>query len=615
VSGIISNNERNGRVQPVKIVRKSHYFGSHEPLYGCFHTVSGEVQNNGVAVICPPLAIEYMNSHRSMRYLADYFALAGISVLRFDYSGTGDSSDLNENGERLSKWLKSITLAIDHAKTLSGSNNVSLIGFRMGATLAALASEKLDIDTLVLWAPYIKGKAFVREIKALQRVSSIENKSSESSFVEAAGMVYWEETVSALTAIDLLALETSANKTLVVSMDKRKSSTKLLDAWSEKNCFIEQFEWEGAADMLLLPSDAIIPHESIKKIASWVKQNSNISHCANTLNDNQYKVSELFSHDVGLFKLEPEFVSQVRETLVSYGNGNSKFAIYSEPIHAPSSPKPVLVFSNSGVNHRVGPSRLYVLLARELASIGFRVLRIDFPGIGESIVEDKSNENIEYVEGTSEEIVSAIRKSIPDYASQEYILAGLCSGAYASFLGAIEITQLKIIECVMINPLVFYWEHGVEMQRGDTRSFRDWNWYQTAVRRPESWRKLVTGNIDFTVLFGAIKDRGRIVFHKKTKKAPDGISLREVDIITPDLEESLIKISTKNVFMTFILADSDPGFDILMTSAGSVVKKLEKNGLLDIFIIKDADHSFSRHQPRVDAIVKIIGHLSKRYND
>src|SRR6185295_20136065 len=44
------------------------------------------------------------------------------------------------------------------------------------------------------------------------------------------------------------------------------------------------------------------------------------------------------------------------------------------------------ILLNAGVIHRVGPSRLYVYLARELAALGCVAARFDHSGIGDSTV-------------------------------------------------------------------------------------------------------------------------------------------------------------------------------------------------------------------------------------
>ena len=45
---------------------------------------------------------------------------------------------------------------------------------------------------------------------------------------------------------------------------------------------------------------------------------------------------------------------------------------------------PAIILLNAGLAHRVGPQRLYVKMARHMASQGFAVLRFDFSGIGDS---------------------------------------------------------------------------------------------------------------------------------------------------------------------------------------------------------------------------------------
>lgn len=51
-------------------------------------------------VLCPPLGIDYVNTYPALRHLADRLAARGIPVLRSDYSGTGNSSGFDFDGER-----------------------------------------------------------------------------------------------------------------------------------------------------------------------------------------------------------------------------------------------------------------------------------------------------------------------------------------------------------------------------------------------------------------------------------------------------------------------------------------------------------------------------------
>jgi alpha/beta superfamily hydrolase len=67
-------------------------FGSADaPLYGVHHAPQAAPQRTGI-VLCYPFGQEYMRAHRACRQLAMLLAKKGYHVLRFDYSGTGNSS-------------------------------------------------------------------------------------------------------------------------------------------------------------------------------------------------------------------------------------------------------------------------------------------------------------------------------------------------------------------------------------------------------------------------------------------------------------------------------------------------------------------------------------------
>ena len=60
---------------------------------------------------------------------------------------------------------------------------------------------------------------------------------------------------------------------------------------------------------------------------------------------------------------------------------------------------------NAGLIHHVGPSRLYVKLARKLSELGFVVLRYDQSGIGDS---QHRNDNIGHAEAIIDEARQAM---------------------------------------------------------------------------------------------------------------------------------------------------------------------------------------------------------------
>jgi len=106
----------------------------------------------------------------------------------------------------------------------------------------------------------------------------------------------------------------------------------------------------------------------------------------------------------------------------------------------------VFVFLNAGLMHRVGPSRLHVRLARELAPLGFSSLRVDLAGTGDSLRR---------VGLTNRQSVAADFDEIKDFLDLRLgdvpvILFGLCSGAD----NAIRLTlgERRIVGLVLLDP-------------------------------------------------------------------------------------------------------------------------------------------------------------------
>lgn len=133
------------------------HFGARDrQLMGCYE--EGHAPRRRMAVVLlNPLGWECLRAHRTLRVLSARLAVGGYDVLRFDYSGTGDSwGDLGE-GVTLATWIADVEQAIEEVEGLSGSRRVSLIGLRAGAAIAAevAARRPRGIEHVVIWDPPI----------------------------------------------------------------------------------------------------------------------------------------------------------------------------------------------------------------------------------------------------------------------------------------------------------------------------------------------------------------------------------------------------------------------------------------------------------------------------
>lgn len=138
------------------------FFGpAEEQLFGYYHApLRGDA---GAVVICAPWGLEYQYSHRALRVLGQRLAACGYHVLRFDYSGTGDSWGSTTEAD-LDRWGLDVGHAIREIQKLSGRARVDLVGLRVGAAVAARAAgDRSDVDRVVLWDPVVDGDVWLQE--------------------------------------------------------------------------------------------------------------------------------------------------------------------------------------------------------------------------------------------------------------------------------------------------------------------------------------------------------------------------------------------------------------------------------------------------------------------
>lgn len=127
----------------------------------------------------------------------------------------------------------------------------------------------------------------------------------------------------------------------------------------------------------------------------------------------------------------------MRERVISIGQANPLIGIISQPEAAEvTNPSIAVILLNSGVIHRVGSCRLSVTLARAITEqAGVLTLRFDFSGIGDSGA--RRNALIAY-ESAVEEVQEVMDYLAREKQVKEFILYGLCSGAYASYRTALR---------------------------------------------------------------------------------------------------------------------------------------------------------------------------------
>ena len=133
-------------------------------LFGVLHTPVGPAAACDPFVFCHPFGEEKLWAHRVFVSYARRLAAAGHPVLRFDFMGNGDSEG-SFSDSSMATACADVRRAIQEVRRLTGARSVSLLGLRLGATVASLvADEAEDIRRLIMWAPITDGARHMQEL-------------------------------------------------------------------------------------------------------------------------------------------------------------------------------------------------------------------------------------------------------------------------------------------------------------------------------------------------------------------------------------------------------------------------------------------------------------------
>lgn len=246
------------------------FFGpSVRPLFGVYtHAKAGSGQPWSV-LLCYPMGSEYMRAHRAFRQMNALLNRAGANVLRFDYSCTGDSAGEGVDAS-LDAWLDDIDWAMDELKDNAQAESITVVGLRMGATLASLACKKReDVDHLILWDPIVSGKTYLDTAVGSPRPSHV---------VGVDGFPLTPDLCRSLEGVDLReagAMPTHVDVSILCSEDApafRELGTHRGDTGSSVHFEVVHSSGNWAqADPF---GDALIPQEIIHAIVDRLKNHA-----------------------------------------------------------------------------------------------------------------------------------------------------------------------------------------------------------------------------------------------------------------------------------------------------------------------------------------------------
>lgn len=244
-----------------------------------------------------------------------------------------------------------------------------------------------------------------------------------------------------------------------------------------------------------------------------------------------------------------------------------------------ASAKPMVVLLNAGIIHRVGPNRLHVALARQLAAREFDVLRFDLSGIGDSAPRDDALQPFESALADIREVLDGMEST---RGVQRFILIGLCSGADQALIASER--DARVVALGLLDP-------SIPRTRG--YFLRHWG---RRMLSPRTWRNVLMGK--------------HAVWRRIAEGGSRSARAREAVAAAPlTLESPAVRAALETAYRQVI----ERRVKILAVFAGSAGREYRLNyraQMLDAFptidfanclrieFFRDVDHTFSGEQDR-----------------
>lgn len=406
---------------------------------GYLHPAQGDV---GV-VFCGAWGYEALCAQRACAEFAEMLASVGYPTLRFDYPGVGNSEgDLA--GRTLDDWIGSVAEAAQELRRTSGAKDIVLAGFGLGCLIACAAAERgLAVRGLVLLAPPLTGRRYLRETQALAAMVSAPDDGSDQmpeGAVSVAGFALPASFAAALRGLDPARYSPSAGAFCLVAARSDTDISSLTEGWTAAGVQVRTHIFDGYAEVMAGPTTSRTPRATFLRLLAEVADLCPYRAAAEA-NDTPAEAARVATAD---------YV----EEAARFGEGERLFGVYCRPAQTAEG-APVVVIVNAGRNPHTGWRRMGVEMARQLAARGVASLRFDNSGVGESGARPGQPAETLYSDWPVLDALEAV-DFVKARGTGPVTLLGVCSGAFVGLQAAVS--DGRVSGLVAANLYRFVWD-------------------------------------------------------------------------------------------------------------------------------------------------------------
>ncbi|HST14879.1 MAG TPA: alpha/beta fold hydrolase [Gaiellaceae bacterium] len=566
------------------------YFGPRDGLFGVLNPADG-ITGRGV-LICSPLGYENVIYHRQLAILARRIAAKGTPTLRFDWPGCGDSAGDDLDPGLIPRSLDSVQTAVETLRDRTGVEHVDIVGLRIGATLAAsIVGQTEHAGSLALWDPFRTGTAYLRNLRAFERLGrKARTWTKDDSYESAAGFRLSRETVAALESLDLLQCDFGSPRRVFLGYRDGLASTAVAEHLIGQGHDVTTAELEGLREVALGWAERPVPVSSFEAIEDWLE-----------LPD--LAAGEDFPALTG----GPErftgvqLANGVHEDPVLLSDGNPMLGFVSLP-PAESPKRSWVLFVPNRYARRIGPNGLYRRWARSWAEAGLPSFRVDVNGTGDAGGPDGETDWDMYQPNCVDDVVRALDFLRNEFDGDRAAIIGLCSGGYLGFHAALRDEMVK--DVFLLNPQMLLW---TDVETSVTMAAK----LRGRLVRPRSWLRLLRnpGSSRFVlpvvrrVLVADLRWRLKL---RKGRTADPGRSAP----IDQWIRESIRTLGERGCRLHFVFSEDDAGIGYLTRYLGTEMQGLADQPNVTFHVIEGADHTFTSFDRQIALHDLIAGTLA-----
>lgn len=269
----------------------------------------------------------------------------------------------------------------------------------------------------------------------------------------------------------------------------------------------------------------------------------------------------------------------------------------------PASDGPAVVLLNAGLVQRAGPDGLHVRLAASLAARGFRTLRLDYSGVGDTPVR---RDRIPIHDARVLETRSALDWLQAEHGVERFVLAGICTGADNAFRTALA--DDRVAGLILLDGYP-YRTRGWWLRHHVPRLLRASSW-RTLLRAgsalPEPGRAAAPPEPDV-----GGEPAGRAAVRRDNRPGWDGVA--RLIPTRDELAGQLTKLIDRGVHSYFIYTG---GYSDWVNYAGQLkaaVRGVSFRDRVTVDYLPGADHVFRPAASQTDLTDRVGAWLVKRW--